>query len=110
MNQAGLDCVTLSGNVVETELEKIDDNPKVATMVFKDRINEDDFEDNHLWNVVRQDDKYYLVDSSFLIEGEPVVREIEFDNERRNIFTSKLPDGRYRHYLSSGTIDVEQFK
>jgi hypothetical protein len=110
MGRAGIDCVTLNGNVVETEMEKIDEDPKLAPIIYNARVSEEDFVDSHLWNVVMQDNKYYLVDSSFLIDDKPVIQEIEFDNEKRNTFTIKLPNGKYRHYLSLGTINVEQIE
>ncbi|GEM_PF-4159311 len=107
MNSRGLDCVTLEGKVLETDKEILHPDPKVAPLLTGEALGirpGNDFEDAHLWNIVSKDGKYFLVDTSFLISNAPVIQEIEFDNEERNTFTVKLPNGRYRHYCSMGPV------
>ncbi len=111
MDQRGISCVTLDGRVIETQNKKIADNEKTAPLLAKNALNVEEgaFEDGHVWNVAEVIGNYYLVDSAFLIDGKPVIVPIDFDNDTRNTFTVQLPDGRYRHYLSSGTIRTHTF-
>lgn len=116
MNRQNVSCVTLDGRVIETKKEKLYDNPKIAPILAKNALQLGDeeetaFEDAHVWNTVQtRDGKYYLIDTAFLIGGHPVINEIEFDNTERNTFTIPLSDGRFRHYLSTGTLTVQQIE
>lgn len=116
MNRRNVNCVTLDGRVLEASKETLHSDPKIAPILAKNALQlgeeeETAFEDAHVWNVIqRNGGKYYLIDTSFLIEGKPVVHEIDFDNTDRNTFTVQLPDGRFRHYLSTGMLSVQRIE
>jgi hypothetical protein len=113
LTRAHLDSSVLDGRVIETKdkLERFPakTNPIIGTEALGLEEGEY-FEEPHVWNVVLFQNKYFLVDSAFLIDNKPLITEIKFDNELRNTFTIDLPNGKFRHYLSTGKLSVESLK
>lgn len=110
MQEKNISNIILEGRVIESKKEVLYEDPKMAPMLDGKTVlglEEDAFEDWHLWNVILDNNKYYLVDNAFLIDNKPVQQEINFDNELRNTWTIKTPNNKFRHYLSQGTISIK---
>lgn len=113
MNRRDINCLTVCGRVIETIKESLQKDPKSAPLFSVEALLpeselENIFHDFHMWNIIqRNGGRYYLIDTAYLINGKPVVQEIVFDNTNINSFIVQTSDGRYRHYLSSGTLSVQ---
>ena len=115
IQQADVPCATLEGSWVESSRADLRDKPDDILIVKPGgyTISSQDRYEGHLWNLAQIDEKYYLVDSSYLVEQngrqEPVIQEIDYE-PGQNYFKIPLPSGETRHYIADGPIKIQEGK
>ena len=114
MQQAGVAVTTQEGIWIESERPDLHQMPEKLNGAKIDEdlkplfLSEDDSSEGHLWNLTQSGDEFYLIDTSLYIDEEdkskPVVHQIRSFKQNKKYFTIPLPDGRFRHYISDGTV------
>ena len=103
MQQVGIESLVLEGRWMETNQKNVEAGFTVGSEPSKS--------DYHLWNIILYKNKYFLVDTSFLISNKPVFEEINFDVQRRGLAyvwtINSSGQFKYRHYRTSGDIKIE---
>ncbi len=101
MQQVGIESLILEGRWIENNQENLETG--YTSLPYKS--------DYHLWNIILYKNKYLLIDTSFLIDNKPVLKEINFVKNYRGLghrWTLKSSGQfKYRHYSSSSTIEIE---
>lgn len=102
MQKAEIQSQIVEGRWIETNrtnLKEISEKDEVFSVLGDGtRICMNEKTDEHLWNRVIIGGKHYLVDTAYLVNGSPVIQEIEFGKEGHPYII--LPDGIKRYYVS----------
>ncbi len=104
------DGLILEGRAIETSRATLGFDPAIAPFLEGGdlHLEEGETEEAHLWNIVQWDNEYYLVDTALTDAGRPMIQKVPFDNQLTGTLTIQLSNGKYRHYLSNGTVSVEK--
>lgn len=111
LSQVDIQSGIVQGRVIESTKDiRLAYPPHVSARLdaFALGFNEEDFVDAHLWNIVELDGNFFLVDSSFLIEGKPLVEPITFDGSYPNSFKIDVGEGKFRYYLLESKALIEK--